>query len=134
MNAKTLLNPSEGEVLYNASNDIVLRLSGLSFASSKSEIQDNHATLLGKVIEIIKMYPDVKLIVEGHTDTRGEAATNQTLSEKRAFAVMQYLRQSLLLSADKIQSMGYGADRPIGSNKTEDGRAKNRRIDIIMMR
>lgn len=134
MKAKTMFNPSEGEVLYNSSNDIVLRLGGLSFASNKSDIQDGHAVLLGKVIEIIKMYPDAKLIVEGHTDSDGDAYANQTLSEKRAFSVMQYLRQSLLLSADRIQSMGYGADRPIGSNKTESGRAKNRRIDIILMR
>jgi outer membrane protein OmpA-like peptidoglycan-associated protein len=134
MKAKMMLNPSEGEVLYNSSNDIVLRLGGLSFASGKSDIKDEQASLLGKVIEIIKLYPDTKLIVEGHTDSNGDAYANQTLSEKRAFSVMQYLRQTLLLSADKIQSMGYGADRPIGSNKTKDGRAKNRRIDIILMR
>ncbi|UCC44566.1 MAG: OmpA family protein, partial [Candidatus Zixiibacteriota bacterium] len=59
--------------------------------------------------------------------------TNIQLSEKRALAVMQYLRQSLLIRADKIRAIGYGADRPIASNKTTDGRSKNRRIDIIIM-
>jgi outer membrane protein OmpA-like peptidoglycan-associated protein len=132
-NAKTMLNPSEGEVLFNSSNDIVLRLTGLSFDIGRSDIQDDHVALLEKVEEVIKMFPEAQLVVEGHTDASGDASSNETLSEKRAFAVMQYLRQSLLLPANKIQSMGYGADRPVASNQTADGRAKNRRIDIIVM-
>jgi len=131
--AKTVLNPSEGEVLFNASNDIVLRLSGLSFDVGKSDIKDEHVPLLDKVMEIVRMFPDAQLVVEGHTDASGEPAANVTLSEKRAFAVMQYLRQSLLIPANQIRSMGYGADRPVASNQTPDGRAKNRRIDIIIM-
>jgi outer membrane protein OmpA-like peptidoglycan-associated protein len=131
--AKKTLNPSEGEVLFNSSNDIVLRLSGLSFDSGKDEIKDEHISLLEKVKTIIEMFPEAELVVEGHTDTQGEAAANVTLSEKRAFAVMQYMRQSLLIPADQIQSIGYGADRPIASNQTPDGRANNRRIDLIIM-
>ncbi len=131
--AKMKLNPSEGEVLFNSSNDVVLRLSGLSFDIGKSDIKDDHVPLLEKVKEIVSMFPDATLMVEGHTDATGDNAGNVTLSEKRAFAVMQYLRQSLLISASKIQSMGYGADRPVASNQTPGGRAKNRRIDIIIM-
>jgi outer membrane protein OmpA-like peptidoglycan-associated protein len=131
--AKQALNPSEGEVLFNSSNDIVLRLSGLSFDSGKDQIKDEHIPLLEKVKGIIEMFPEAQLMVEGHTDAQGDASANVTLSEKRAYAVMQYLRQSLLLSADQIRSMGYGADRPVASNQTADGRAKNRRIDIIIM-
>ena len=131
--AKTMLNPSEGEVLFNSSNDIVLRLSGLSFAIGKSDIQDDHVPLLEKVKKVIQLFPGSLLVVEGHTDASGDAAANVTLSEKRAFAVMQYLRQSLLIPANQIQSMGYGADRPVASNQTADGRAKNRRIDVIIM-
>ncbi|UCD18001.1 MAG: OmpA family protein, partial [Candidatus Zixiibacteriota bacterium] len=58
---------------------------------------------------------------------------NMRLSEKRAFAVMQYLRQSMSVPADRIKSIGYGSDRPIASNQTSEGRAKNRRIDIIIL-
>jgi len=57
-----------------------------------------------------------------------------TLSEKRAFAVMQYIRQSLMLPADRIHAMGVGAERPIASNQTPEGRTKNRRIDVLIMR
>jgi outer membrane protein OmpA-like peptidoglycan-associated protein len=131
--AKAVLNPSEGEVLFNASNDLVLRLSGLSFAVGKSDIQDEHIPLLEKVKSIIEMFPESKLTVEGHTDASGDLAGNMTLSEKRAYAVMQYLRQSLLISADRISAIGYGSDKPVAPNETAEGRAKNRRIDVIIM-
>ena len=133
MKAKRLLNPSEGQVLFNASNDVVMRLHGLSFNVGQSDIQDPHVALLTKVQEIIKMYPDRQLVIEGHTDLTGDPQANVTLSEKRAYAVLQYLRESMMLPADKVRAIGYGADRPVASNKTEDGRAKNRRIDIIVM-
>jgi len=131
--AKTILNPSEGEILFNSSNDVVLRLSGISFDIGKSDIKDEHIPLIEKVKTLIQMFPYSKLVVEGHTDASGEASSNMLLSEKRAFAIMQYLRQSLLITADKISSIGYGADKPVASNQTKDGRAKNRRIDIIIM-
>jgi outer membrane protein OmpA-like peptidoglycan-associated protein len=131
--AKTLLNPSEGEVLFNAANDIVLRLHGLSFSSGRSEIEDQHVALLAKVQEVVKMYPDAHFTIEGHTDTLGDPGSNVTLSEKRSYAVMQYLRQSMLLPMDQVKAIGYGADHPVASNKTPDGRAKNRRIDIVIM-
>lgn len=131
--AKTLLNPSEGEVLFNAANDIVLRLHGLSFTSGRSDIEDHHVDLLAKVQEVVKMYPDAHFTIEGHTDTLGDPASNVSLSEKRSYAVMQYLRQSMLLPMDQVKAIGYGADHPVASNKTTDGRAKNRRIDIVIM-
>jgi outer membrane protein OmpA-like peptidoglycan-associated protein len=131
--AKQILLPSEGQVLFNAANDIILRLSGLSFDVNKSDIKDEHAPLLEKVKTVLEMFDDAKLVVEGHTDASGEASVNLALSEKRAFSVMQYLRQSLLISADRISAIGYGSEKPIASNKTSEGRAKNRRIDIIIM-
>jgi outer membrane protein OmpA-like peptidoglycan-associated protein len=132
--ARSALNPSEGEVLYNATNDIVIRLPGLQFAAGKAEIVDQQVPLLEKVRTIVEMFPDNKLVVEGHTDDRGEAAANMQLSEKRAYAVMQYLRQALSMSADRIQATGFGADKPVASNQTPEGRGKNRRIDIVVLR
>ena len=132
--AKSLLNPSEGQVLYNAANDVVLRLPGLSFGVGRSEIEDKQVGLLTKVQEIIKMYPNHRLVIEGHTDLTGDAQANVSLSEKRAYSVMQYLRESLMIPSDEVRAVGYGADHPVASNKSEDGRAKNRRIDIIVLR
>ncbi|MEW6049580.1 MAG: OmpA family protein [Candidatus Zixiibacteriota bacterium] len=131
--AKMMLNPTEGEVLLNATNDMVLRLSGLSFAVGKSEITEEHLPLLEKVKEIVALFPDRQIIVEGHTDDKGEQMGNQQLSEKRAMAVMQYLRQALTIGADRIKAIGYGSEKPIASNISAEGRAKNRRIDIVIL-
>ncbi len=130
--ARSILNPTEGEVLLNATDDIVVRLFGLSFAPNSSDISDDHVDLLVKVQSILEIFPDTKLLVEGHTDDRGERTTNMRLSEKRAFSVMQYLRKLMTIQADRIDAVGYGPDKPIGTNTTKGGRAKNRRIDILI--
>jgi len=85
------------------------------------------------VESILKLYPEASYVVEGHTDASGEGVANQQLSEKRAFALMQYLRQGLSIPADRIRAIGYGADKPIALSKTPEGRAKNRRIDILIL-
>ncbi len=131
--AKRTLNPSEGEVLFNSSNDIVIRLHGLSFSVGKSDIVDEHVPILRKCENIVAMFPEAKLVLEGHTDATGDPQSNLQLSEKRAYAVMQYLRQSMLIPAERISAIGYGSEKPVASNLTDDGRAKNRRIDIIIM-
>ncbi|MFH2035345.1 MAG: OmpA family protein [Candidatus Zixiibacteriota bacterium] len=131
-NARSILNPTEGEVLLNATDDIVVRLFGLSFAPNSSDISDNHVDLLTKVKSILEIFPNTKLLVEGHTDDQGERTTNMRLSEKRAFSVMQYLRKLMSIPADRIDAVGYGPDKPIGTNTTKEGRAKNRRIDILI--
>jgi len=131
--AKSLLNPSEGQVLFNPANDVVMRLHGLSFSVGQSDIKDSHVALLAKVQEIVKMYPNHQLVIEGHTDLTGDPKSNLTLSEKRAYAVMQYLRESMMLKSDTVRAVGYGADHPVASNKSQEGRARNRRIDIIVM-
>jgi OOP family OmpA-OmpF porin len=131
--AKSVLSPAEGEVLYNAANDVVLRLPGLAFGVGRSDITEEQVPLLEKIRQILGMFPNARLVIEGHTDNSGDPQANQQLSEKRAFAIMQYLRQSMMVPVDRIQAMGYGAEHPVGSNMTADGRAKNRRIDIIIM-
>lgn len=131
--AKRLIRPSEGEVLWNASNDLVLRLIGLSFNVGSSQITDKQIPLLEKVVEIIRMYPDARLVVEGHTDATGDAGSNLQLSERRAYALMMHLRTATGMSSSRVRAIGYGAERPVASNKTREGRAKNRRNDIIIM-
>lgn len=131
--AKAMIDPTQGEILVSGTNDIVLRLSGLSFAAGKSEITEELLPLLEKVKQIIALFPESPLVVEGHTDDRGDPANNTTLSEKRAFAVMQYLRQAMSIPSDRIRAIGYGSEKPIASQATAEGRAKNRRIDIIIM-
>jgi len=132
--AQSIIGTDEGEVLYSASNDIVIRLPGLSFDIGKSEIKEEHIPLLRKIEEIMRMFPDARFFVEGHTDDRGDPSGNQILSEERARAVMNWLRESMILRPDRISAVGYGSEKPVASNKTAEGRAKNRRIDIIIVR
>jgi len=131
--AKSLLNPSEGEVLYNPANDVVLRLHGLSFRPGSSDIVDGHMGLLTKVQKVVEMYPNAQLVIEGHTDSVGDPGSNLALSQNRSYSVMMYLREAMLLSSNRVQAVGYGAEHPVGSNQSSDGRAKNRRIDIVIM-
>jgi outer membrane protein OmpA-like peptidoglycan-associated protein len=74
-------------------------------------------------------YPDIKVTIEGHTDNTGRAETNQKLSESRAASVKKYL-VSKGISADRLTTGGFGADRPIEDNKTAAGKAKNRRVEF----
>jgi outer membrane protein OmpA-like peptidoglycan-associated protein len=131
--AKKLIRPSEGEVLWNASNDLVLRLTGLKFDVGSSDIKDDQMPLLDKVVQIVQMDAKARLVVEGHTDASGEETSNRQLSEKRAYSLMMYLRTATGMTADRIKAIGYGAEKPIASNETTEGRAKNRRTDIIIM-
>ncbi len=74
---------------------------------------------------------DYKFIVEGHTDGKGEAGYNQSLSEKRAAAIIKMLEQSYGISTERLYSVGRGEKFPVGDNETEDGRQKNRRVVFI---
>jgi outer membrane protein OmpA-like peptidoglycan-associated protein len=132
--AKDLITAAEGDVLYTATNDVLLRLSGLAFESGDSELRDSQIPLLEKVKEIVRQYEGARIVVEGHTDAAGDANANQRLSERRAQAVVQYLRNALDLSAERIQAIGFGSERPVASNQSAEGRARNRRIDIVIMR
>jgi outer membrane protein OmpA-like peptidoglycan-associated protein len=73
--------------------------------------------------------PDLKLRVEGHTDNQGGAAANQALSEKRAQAVVSWLT-SHGVTAIRLKAQGFGQTKPVADNGTEEGRAKNRRVEL----
>jgi OOP family OmpA-OmpF porin len=88
---------------------------------------------LRKVIEFIKKYPGKKFKLEGHTDNIGTEKYNQALSERRAGAVKEYLIKRGGIDGTKITTVGYGELKPVASNKTRAGRAKNRRVDILIM-
>ena len=73
--------------------------------------------------------PTLKMIIEGHNDNVGNPGSNKTLSEQRASSVKTALVNKGI-STDRIKTVGYGQDKPIADNSTEDGKAKNRRVEI----
>jgi outer membrane protein OmpA-like peptidoglycan-associated protein len=113
-------------------NEILLRLFGLTFESGSDEILPEHDVLLTKVQRAVQAFEGTSLRIEGHTDGRGSPAANRTLSQRRAIAVRDYLLSRLPISASRVAATGFGADRPIANNDTEAGRARNRRIEIVM--
>lgn len=124
---------AEGETRVLTSGDsLMLRLVGMSFPPGETEVPADAHPLLVKVQAAIEKFPGAGVVIEGHTDSRGDESRNRTLSRRRAIAVREWLLSRMPLSADRITATGYGESRPIAPNETEEGRAKNRRIDVIL--
>jgi OOP family OmpA-OmpF porin len=121
----------EAEV-YKKGNQLIIQLKGIQFSSGKAIIMPEDYQLLSKVQEAIKAFDDPSVVVEGHTDSIGDNESNQALSQQRAKAVHDYLIANKTIAGDKIISNGYGSSRPVASNETPEGRAMNRRIDVII--
>lgn len=102
------------------------------FSPNKATIAAKSFYLLENLIAAAKICPNVKIQVEGHTDAIGNNTTNLALSQKRAEAVRDYLVQNGL-SPEKVSAVGYGEERPITHNDTPEARAKNRRIEFVVI-
>ena len=112
---------------------MVITLSGaVLFTSGKSDLLPAAQVKLNDVAKaLIEQDPDSRMVVEGHTDSQGAAAANQELSQKRAQSVRDYL-VSRGIAADRITAQGFGQTRPIGENNSPEGRANNRRVEIVV--
>lgn len=123
--------PSEGKALLDGEH-VIIRLYGLTFPPGKFVIEPQYFNLLSKVKNAFAEFPGCRIIIEGHTDSRGGEDINQKLSENRADAVRAYIIANSNITAERIQAVGYGENRPVASNETEEGQAKNRRIDVVI--
>jgi outer membrane protein OmpA-like peptidoglycan-associated protein len=112
---------------------MVLTLSGgVLFVTNKAELLPSAQIKLNEVAEaLIKQDPDSTIVVEGYTDSQGSAAHNQELSDRRAQAVRDYL-VSRGIASDRITAQGFGLTRPVADNGTAEGRANNRRVEIVV--
>ena len=112
---------------------MVITLNGsVLFASAKSELLPAAQLKLNEVANaLIKEDPLSKIVVEGHTDSQGAAAYNQDLSQRRAQSVRDYL-VSRGIAADRVTSQGFGPSRSIAENTSAEGRANNRRVEIVV--
>ncbi len=119
-------------IVLRDGNNLIVRLVGLNFASSSAELGPDAAALLTKTQAAIEVFPQCTLTIEGHTDSQGNTGKNLVLSEERAQAVSTYMTDVMHIPAFRIKASGYGDARPIANNKTEEGRARNRRIDLII--
>lgn len=109
--------------------DKPVQIEGANFDTNSARLLKSATPKLDDVVSFAAKYPDAKLEVSGHTDNRGNKAYNQKLSERRADAVKEYLVKKGV-AAGRISTKGYGFDQPVADNKTAEGRAKNRRVEI----
>lgn len=101
----------------------------INFDVGKADIQRSSYEVLDEIADALIVNPELKVVVEGHTDSTGNRALNVDLSQQRAQAVVDYLVNKGIASS-RLSAIGYGPDRPIADNGTSDGRAKNRRVQF----
>jgi outer membrane protein OmpA-like peptidoglycan-associated protein len=109
----------------------VAEIGGVQFATGTANVNANARESLAKFSGIVASYPALRFNVEGHTDNVGSAAMNSELSLKRAITVRDYLIEQGV-PASRIDVAGLGLSAPIGDNTTSDGRARNRRVEIVV--
>jgi len=109
----------------------IISMSDILFETNKATLTPNLKENLAKIAGILIVYKEPKILIEGHTDSTGTKEHNQKLSEERAKAVMGYLVEQGV-TAERLTAVGLGPDKPIADNKTKDGRAKNRRVDLVI--
>jgi len=128
---RKLFKPGEVDILVNLDGSLLLRLTALKFHSGRTKIASKYFDMLGRLKQAMDIYQERDLRIEGHTDNLGDVKPNQILSLKRAEAVRDFLIAAGA-DASRLKALGYGEVRPIASNEFKQGRAMNRRIDVVI--
>ena len=139
----TVLSVEEGTFNYNLANFLLkgsdselpktFVFDHLNFDSATTKLTPESNPTVTNLIAIVKCYPTMQIQLEGHTDSTGDPAANKQLSIDRANAIRDLLVQAGVDSS-RITTTGYGADKPIASNDTDEGRAKNRRTELVVIK
>jgi OOP family OmpA-OmpF porin len=103
----------------------------VKFDFDQSVIKKGYYNDIDNLVSVMKQYPELAVALEGHTDWIGSDAYNQTLSQKRADAVKLYMIEKGGIDSNRLKAIGYGESRPIADNKTDEGRAQNRRTEAV---
>jgi outer membrane protein OmpA-like peptidoglycan-associated protein len=102
------------------------------FDFDKADIRPDAEAALSKVALVIRSYPTSRVRLEGHTDSKGDDRYNQKLSERRAQSVRDWLVQKGKIDAARLIPLGFGETKPVATNDTDEGRQKNRRLDVVI--
>ena len=128
---RDLFRKDEAEIITNLDGSLLIRAKAIKFEPNSSKIDGAYFDFLGRIKDALDMYPSRNIIIEGHTDSSGDAKANRKLSLARAEAVQEFLIAAGL-DPNRIKALGYGEAKPIASNMYKKGRAMNRRIDIVI--
>src|SRR5699024_1697981 len=118
--------------LQPIAKDAHIILENVFFDVDKYKLRSGSFIELNKVIHLLKENPDIRIQINGYTDSTGSAAHNLALSQNRAEAVVKYLI-SKGIDKQRLQAKGYGAKNPIAPNNTPEGRARNRRTELKIL-
>ena len=144
---RVALNASEEEVVYltglrvaESETDVLYdalaakgrwATQGILFATGKADLQPESRPVLKEIATTVKEHGDLKILIEGHTDNVGKPDANLALSEARAAAVKAALVADFGIGADRISTKGFGDTKPSAANTTAEGRAQNRRVEVV---
>ena len=120
--------PAEMKAALDAEGRV--QLHGILFDLDKASLQPTSTKQLQHVVTLLKDYPELTLEVQGHTDDQGSEAYNLELSQRRAETVVAYLKL-FGIDTGRLIPRGFGESKPVMSNTTEEGRAKNRRVELV---
>ncbi len=127
-----IFNEDEATV-YLQRNNILIRAHGFWFPSGKSEIESQNFSILNKIAKAISFFPGASIVISGHTDSVGSEETNMVLSIDRAVKVSRFLNEVGNVASDRLASEGFGKTKPVESNGTPEGRAANRRVEVLIV-
>jgi len=123
---------SDVDVLYDAlAGKGRWATQGILFATGKAELRPESRPVLMEIAEALKQHADLKILIEGHTDNVGASAANLALSEARAAAVKTELVSKYGADGSRIKTQGFGDTKPAMPNTTAEGRAQNRRVELV---
>ena len=120
------------QVVKDGDRIVLIMPGNITFGTNETAIQPSFEPVLGSVAKVIKEYNKTLVMVTGYTDSTGSAAINNDLSYRRANSVANFLKIQGV-SADRLLIDGKGSQNPIASNSTADGRAQNRRVEIVLV-
>ncbi len=129
--ADSLRMQLQGMTARSEARGQVMTISGEAFASGQSALRAEARENLQKVIDLINANPGATVLIEGHTDSQGSANLNQVLSQRRAEAVRDALIQQGV-DGSRLRAVGLGKDRPVADNGSAEGRARNRRVEVVV--
>jgi OOP family OmpA-OmpF porin len=104
----------------------------VEFDFDKSTIKKGYYDDIDSLVKVMKEYPDLNVVIEGHTDSVGTDAYNKKLSQRRAESVKKYMVEKGGIDANRLKAQGFGEEKPIASNKTKEGRQQNRRVEAAV--
>lgn len=122
---------SRGLDAYGSKRGVIVNLPDVLFEFNSAKVTSEAVSAVKDIYQVVKDYPERRISVEGHTDSIGTIAYNKTLSENRAASVTDEL-VAQGISRRRITSVGYGESDPIASNRSEEGRSRNRRVEVVI--